>query len=95
MVIPSLYPSLYDPEVYPDPSKLDPERWLDPNSSANQNPKNYMVWGAGIHRCIGIEYATMNIALTLGIAAMRMNFEHDLTPDSDKTQSVSLSCLAS
>ena len=45
-----------------------------------------MVWGAGIHRCIGVEYATMNIALTLGIAAMMMDFEHDVTPDSEKVQ---------
>jgi C-22 sterol desaturase len=86
MVIPSLYPSLHDPAVYPAPERLNPDRWLDPESSANKNPKNYMVWGAGIHRCIGVEYATMNIALTLGIAAMMMDFEHDVTPDSNKVQ---------
>ncbi|KAG7090809.1 hypothetical protein E1B28_009893 [Marasmius oreades] len=79
MVIPSFYPSLHDPEVYPEPDKFDPDRWLDANSSANANPKNYLVWGSGPHRCLGIEYASMNMALVLGIAAMMFDWEHELT----------------
>lgn len=59
MIIPSVWPSAMDAEVYPDPEKFDPERWLDANSSANQNPNKYLIFGAGPHKCIGIEYATM------------------------------------
>lgn len=84
MVIPSIYPSLHDPAVFPEPEKLDPERWLDPNSSANSNPRNYLVFGSGPHRCIGVEYALMNIAICLGNAAMLMEWEHEVTPESDK-----------
>ncbi|KAH8086600.1 C-22 sterol desaturase [Cristinia sonorae] len=86
MVIPSIYPSLHDPEVYPEPEKLIPERWLDPNSKANQNPRNYLVFGSGPHRCIGVEYAVMNIGLVLAHAAATMDWEHELTPESDKVQ---------
>ncbi|KAF9269921.1 cytochrome P450 [Marasmius fiardii PR-910] len=83
MVIPSFYPALHDPEVYPEPDKFQPERWLDQNSSANTNTKNYLVWGAGPHRCIGVEYASMNMALVLGIAAMMFDWEHEITPMSN------------
>jgi len=86
MVIPSFYNSLHDPSVYPEPDVLDPERWLDPNSLANANPKNYMIYGAGPHRCIGLEYANMNIALVIAIAAMDMNFEHVVTPLSEEIE---------
>ncbi|TFY75408.1 hypothetical protein EWM64_g8604 [Hericium alpestre] len=86
MVIPSFYNSLHDPEVYPDHDTLVPERWLDPKSSANTNPKNYMVFGSGPHHCIAIEYATMNIAVALATASVIMDFEHAITPQSYKVQ---------
>ncbi|EKM60712.1 uncharacterized protein PHACADRAFT_246788 [Phanerochaete carnosa HHB-10118-sp] len=86
MVIPSFYNSLHDPGVFPEPEKFLPERWLDPDSSANTNPRNYLVFGSGPHKCIGIEYAIMNTALVLGDAAVLLNWEHELTPLSDKVQ---------
>ena len=86
MVIASIYPSVHDPEVFPEPSKLLPERWLDPNGSANQNPKNYLIFGNGPHRCIGLEYAQMNIMIVLADAVMLMDFEHVVTPRSDKVK---------
>ena len=86
MVIPSIYPSLHDPAVYPEPSKLVPERWLDPESSANKNPRNYLVFGSGPHRCIGIEYALMNIAICLSNAVALMEWEHEKTPESEEVE---------
>ncbi|EPQ61028.1 cytochrome P450 sterol C22-desaturase [Gloeophyllum trabeum ATCC 11539] len=88
MVIPSMYPSLHDESVFPEPEKFLPERWLDPQSPANQNPKNFMVFGSGPHKCIGVEYATMNIALVLANAAVLLNWEHHRTPDSDEVQMI-------
>ncbi|KAK7029012.1 RNA polymerase C-22 sterol desaturase [Paramarasmius palmivorus] len=82
MVIPSFYNALHDPEVYPEPDKFDPDRWLDSNSSANTNTKNYLVWGSGPHRCIAVEYASMNIALVLANAAVMFDWEHEITPQS-------------
>jgi len=86
IVIPSFYNSLHDPEVYPEPDVLMPERWLDPESSANKSPKNYLVFGAGPHKCIGVEYAVSNIALVLADAAVLLNWEHEITPESDKVK---------
>ncbi|KAI0344071.1 cytochrome P450 [Trametopsis cervina] len=86
MVIPSFYPALHDPEVYPDPDAFLPERWLDPESPANTNPKNYLTFGSGPHKCIGLEYAMMNIGLVLADAAVMMNWEHVVTPQSEKVK---------
>ncbi|KAI9512322.1 cytochrome P450 sterol C22-desaturase [Russula earlei] len=86
MVIPSFYNSLHDPKVFPEPDALLPERWLDPESPANKNPQNYLVFGSGPHKCIGIEYATMNIALVLALASELTEWEHVRTPRSDKVR---------
>lgn len=86
MVIPSFYNSLHDPEVFPEPDKLLPERWLDQQSSANQNPRNYLVFGAGPHKCIGLEYAMMNIALVLADAVALLEWEHVRTEKSEQVE---------
>jgi C-22 sterol desaturase len=86
MVIPSVYPCLHDPEVFPDPDRFYPERWLDEKSLANTNPKNYLVFGAGPHRCIGEQYAASNTALALANAAVLMNWEHVITPESEQIE---------
>ncbi|CCA74407.1 probable ERG5-C-22 sterol desaturase [Serendipita indica DSM 11827] len=88
MVIPSLYPSLHDPNVYPNPDQFLPERWLDPESSANANPKNYLVFGAGPHRCIGVEYTNINMACVMANAVSLMDWRHERTPDSDGVQMI-------
>ncbi len=88
MVIPSFYNSLHDPEVYPNPDDFVPERWLDSQGKANSNPKNYLVYGSGPHRCIGLEYANVNIALVLATAAVMMDIEHERTELSDKIECV-------
>ncbi|KAG9103856.1 RNA polymerase C-22 sterol desaturase [Ceratobasidium sp. 370] len=88
MVIPSLYPSLQDPEIYPEPEKLIPERWLDPESSANQHPRNYLVFGAGPHRCIGVEYTMMHLSTVMGTAAVLMDWDHKVTPESEEVQMI-------
>ena len=86
MVIPSFYNALHDPEVFPEPDEFKPERWLDPASTANTNPRNYLVFGAGPHKCIGLDYAQMNIALVLANASVLMDWHHEITPQSDKVQ---------
>ncbi|GJJ13937.1 hypothetical protein Clacol_008194 [Clathrus columnatus] len=84
MVIPSLYPSMHDPEVYPEPEKFLPERWLDPNGLAWSNPKQFLVFGSGPHKCIGIDYTLMHMACVMGTAAVLMDWKHEVTPQSDK-----------
>lgn len=86
MIIPSFYNSLHDPKVFLKPDSLAPERWLDAENPANKNPQNYLVFGSGPHKCIGIEYATMNIAIVLALASELTDWEHVRTQRSDKVQ---------
>ncbi|KAF8634495.1 hypothetical protein AX15_000931 [Amanita polypyramis BW_CC] len=86
MVIPSFYNSLHDSSVYPDPDSFRPGRWLESEGLAAQNPKNYLVFGSGPHRCIGLEYASMNIALVLATASVMFDWEHEVTPLSNKVE---------
>ncbi|KAM6498365.1 cytochrome P450 sterol C22-desaturase [Amanita muscaria] len=86
MVIPSFYNSLHDSSIYPDPDSFDPERWLDAEGSAANSPKNYLVYGSGPHRCIGLDYANLTIALVLATASVMFNWEHDVTQTSNEVE---------
>ena len=88
MIIPSIYPSLQDPEVYPEPEKFVPARWLDPESPANTNPKNWLIFGSGPHKCIGQEYALLNMSNVIVNAAATMDWDHKITPESEYTQMI-------
>ena len=52
------------PELYPDPLRFDPDRWLEP-----EIPFAYIPFGGGARRCIGEEFAWMEATLALGIIA--------------------------
>lgn len=87
MVIPSFWNSLHDPEAYPSPDEFIPERWLQgPDSPAERNPKNWLVFGSGPHNCIGQQYALMHLTAVLGSAAVTMNWEHEVTPLSEEVE---------
>lgn len=87
MVIPSFWNSLHDPSVYPEPDKLKPERWLEgKDSPADANPRNFLVFGSGPHHCIGQQYAMMHLMAVLSAASVQMNWDHEVTPLSEKVQ---------
>lgn len=84
MVIPSFWNSLHNPDIYDDPDSFKPERWLDPLGKANANPQDYLVFGAGPHKCIAHDYAKMHIGAVVSMASQVLNWEHELTPLSDQ-----------
>ncbi len=51
MVVPTVYPALHDPEVYPEPDTFTPERWI--TGDAESKSKNWLVFGTGPHYCLG------------------------------------------
>ncbi|WVW79241.1 hypothetical protein I302_101207 [Kwoniella bestiolae CBS 10118] len=90
MIIPAFWNSLHDETCYPEPDVFKPERWL-PNEDgseplAESKPQNYLVWGSGPHKCIGGQYASMHVTATLGTASVLMNWEHEVTPDSEEVK---------
>jgi C-22 sterol desaturase len=81
MVIPSVYPALHDPEAYPDPDTFDPERWI--SGTAEQQTKNWLVFGTGPHYCLGQTYAQLNLMAMIGKASMFLDWDHKITPLSE------------
>lgn len=82
MVIPTLHPSMHDPEVYDNPEEFIPERW-EPNSKANQALHNWLVFGSGPHICLGQKYVMLHLTAMMGKAAMLYDWNHTVTPKSE------------
>jgi sterol 22-desaturase len=82
MVIPTLYPALHDPEVYPEPESFNPDRWL--SGDAEKQTKNWLVFGTGPHICLGQYYAIYNLMAMIGMASMQLDWTHEVTPKSEE-----------
>ena len=81
MVVPSVWPALHDPEVYPEPEVFNPERWI--TGDAEKAAKNWLVFGTGPHYCLGQTYAQLNLMGMIGKASMHLNWDHHITPLSE------------
>ena len=86
IVIPSFWNSLHDPTVYPSPDEFIPERFMPGGNSENADPKHWLVFGAGPHKCIGQEYVYMHMTALLAAAASTLDWDHHKTPESDEIQ---------
>jgi len=82
MLIPTLHPSMHDPEVYDNPEEFIPERWL-PGSKANKALTNWLVFGSGPHICLGQRYVMLHLVGLMGKACMLYDWKHTVTPKSE------------
>ena len=82
MVVPTVYPALHDPEVYPDPDNFIPERWI--TGDAEKMTKNWLVFGTGPHYCLGQTYAQLNLMGLVGKASLHLDWVHHPTPVSEQ-----------
>lgn len=78
MVVPTLYPALHDPEVYPEPDTFIPERWE--NATTDMERRNWLVFGTGTHICLGKHYVMMLFTGMLGKFIMNADLIHHKTP---------------
>ncbi|KAK2183884.1 hypothetical protein NP493_293g04054 [Ridgeia piscesae] len=62
LVIPNLYQSHMDPEIWEDPFAIKPDRWLDENNKLKTNPA-FMPFSVGCRMCIGETLARMQMFL--------------------------------
>lgn len=82
MIVPSTWLSLHDPEAYPDPDSYIPERWITGN--AEEQGKNWLVFGTGPHYCLGQTYAITNLILMLHKLSAEFDWKHNITPLSEE-----------
>ena len=60
----------HDPRVFPDPKHFDPDRWLP--DRARSIPRNgYLPFGTGVRKCIGDNFAYVEIVLCLATLVRR------------------------
>ena len=72
------------PEVWPDPERFDPDRWL-PERSAGRPRWAYFPFGGGQRLCIGQQFALMEAQLTLATLVPRFRVEPAAFPKPDAT----------
>lgn len=54
----------YDPEIYPEPSKFDPERFSEQNK-ADRHQMAFLPFGDGPRNCIGLRFGLMQTKVAL------------------------------
>ena len=63
-----------NPDVFPEPMKYDPERWIRPGEK-DRNEKYFVPYGRGQRICVGKEFATVSLYLTIANIFHRYNLE--------------------
>lgn len=66
----SQYALHHDPQLYPDPARFDPDRWL-PDRAARLPKGAFIPFGAGVHHCPGYSFAETEIAIVAATVAAR------------------------
>ncbi|KAK3350247.1 cytochrome P450 [Lasiosphaeria hispida] len=82
IIVPSCYPALHDPAVYPSPEVFDPDRWI--TGDAESQTKNWLVFGAGPHDCLARRYVPLSMAGMIGKAALELDWKHYATEKSEE-----------
>lgn len=82
MIVPSTWLSLHDPEAYENPDEFVPERWITGN--AEEQGKNWLVFGTGPHYCLGQNYAILNLMLLIHKLSAQYDWKHTITPKSEE-----------
>jgi cytochrome P450 len=78
IVFVSAYAQHYRPDVYPEPERFDPDRFL-PEHEARRPKGSYLPFSAGPRFCIGMHFAMMEGPIVLATLLRRFRFEIDPT----------------
>lgn len=65
-----------NPEIYTEPEKFDPERFLPPREEDKRSPHAFLGWGVGRHPCTAMKVAKFEIHMLL--AFFLLGYEYEL-----------------
>jgi cytochrome P450 len=65
------------------PQTVSPSKTQSTSLHAHLILRNWLVFGAGPHVCLGQNYAIMHLAMCLGKAALHLDWDHKTTEISD------------
>jgi cytochrome P450 len=66
-VLPSIYLVQRRPDLYPDPTRFDPDRFL----RSKPAPYEWFPFGGGIRRCVGMAFAIYEMKMVLATVLSR------------------------
>ncbi|CAD7079506.1 unnamed protein product [Hermetia illucens] len=66
-----LYGIHHDPEIYPNPEKFNPDRFL-PEEMKNRSPGSFLAFGDGPRNCVGQRFAKMQTRI--GLVTLLKNY---------------------
>ncbi|KAM9486811.1 cytochrome P450 [Clarias gariepinus] len=73
------YAVSYDENIFPDPQKFSPQRWLREEKQLNQHPFGSVPFGFGIRACLGRRIAELELYLILSQLIKRYEVRPDPT----------------
>ncbi|NMF65633.1 cytochrome P450, partial [Brasilonema octagenarum] len=71
LLIPSIYLTHHREDLYPNPKQFKPERFLEHQFA----PSEYLPFGGGNRRCIGMAFALFEMKLVLATVLSRVQME--------------------
>jgi retinoid hydroxylase len=66
------------PEIYQDPDLFDPDRFAPPREEDKKQPYSLIGFGGGVHSCIGVELAQMEMKIIL--STLLQKYDWTVTP---------------
>ncbi|CAL5410113.1 unnamed protein product [Camellia sinensis] len=82
IVFPSVYESSFQGFVEPD--QFDPDRFMEERQEDRVYKKNFLVFGAGAHQCVGQRYAINHLVLFIAMFTSLIDFKRHRTDGCDE-----------
>jgi len=76
VVLVSPYATHHSPDLWPEPDRFDPERFVDPLPGGHRYA--WIPFGAGAHACVGAQLAMVEAVLGLAVLLQRFRLRTDL-----------------